>query len=118
MEKLDFKYDVNETPATKRESVGFAIQHVFAMFGSCVLVPTLIGLDIGVSLAAAGIGTLIYTQTTSKKVPVFIGSSFAYIAILTTLNEGVGIAGVAMAVLSVGVLYLMIAGLIAVIGDK
>jgi uracil permease len=56
-----------------------SLQHVFAMFGATILVPLLTGLDIGVALVASGIGTLIYIISTRGKVPVYLGSSFAYI---------------------------------------
>ena len=55
------------------------VQHLFAMFGSTVLVPTLTGLNVSVALICAGIGTLIFHFITGHKVPVFLGSSFAYI---------------------------------------
>jgi uracil permease len=55
------------------------IQHMFAMFGSTVLVPILTGLNPAVALFAAGIGTLLFHFITGRKVPVFLGSSFAFI---------------------------------------
>jgi uracil permease len=57
-----------------------SIQHVFAMFGATILVPMLTGYPVSVALFASGIGTLIYTMCTKKSVPVYLGSSFAYIA--------------------------------------
>ncbi len=56
------------------------IQHVLAMFGATVLVPTLTGLNPSIALLSAGIGTLLFHLVTKGKVPVFLGSSFAYIA--------------------------------------
>ncbi|MDO5845696.1 MAG: solute carrier family 23 protein, partial [Methanocorpusculum sp.] len=56
------------------------IQHVFAMFGSTILVPLLTGLPVSVALFCAGIGTIIFHFVTKGKVPVFLGSSFAFIA--------------------------------------
>ncbi len=55
------------------------IQHLFAMFGSTVLVPALTGLNPSVALICAGIGTLIFHFATGHKVPVFVGSSFAFL---------------------------------------
>lgn len=118
MSKMKFKYRVNETPESKIEHTVLSIQHVFAMFGSTVLVPTLIGLDVSVSLFTAGLGTLIYSMVTKKKVPVFIGSSFAYIGVLTALNQDQGPVGVATAVISVGLIYVLISFLIGKIGTK
>lgn len=114
---LNFKYHIEEKPETKRETFLLAIQHVFAMFGSTILVPTLIGLDPSVSLVTAGIGTLIYAFITKSKVPVFIGSSFAYIAILSQLNTTVGPSGVSLAVITVGILYIIIALIIKFTGS-
>ena len=60
------------------------IQHVFAMFGATVLVPLLTGLDTSVALFCAGAGTIIFHLFTGRKVPVFLGSSFAFIAVSYT----------------------------------
>lgn len=65
-----------------------ALQHVFAMFGATVLVPALTGLSPSVALISAGIGTLIFHSVTSGTVPVFLGSSFAFIgAIISIAGE-------------------------------
>lgn len=56
------------------------LQHVLAMFGATVLVPMLTGLNPSIALVSAGIGTLLFHMITKKKVPVFLGSSFAFIA--------------------------------------
>lgn len=57
-----------------------SIQHVFAMFGSTVLVPFLTGLDPGSALISSGVGTLLFHLITRGKVPTYLGSSFAFIA--------------------------------------
>src|SRR5690606_15334630 len=56
------------------------IQFLFVAFGATVLVPLLVGIDPSVALFTAGIGTLIFHLVTKGKVPVFLGSSFAFIA--------------------------------------
>ena len=56
------------------------LQHMFAMFGATVLVPTLTGLDVSTTLLFAGLGTLLFHLITKGKVPAFLGSSFAYLA--------------------------------------
>lgn len=56
------------------------VQHVFAMFGATILVPALTGLPVSVALLCAGLGTLIFHLVTKGKVPVFLGSSFAFIS--------------------------------------
>ena len=55
------------------------IQHMFAMFGATVLVPLLTGLSVSTTLLCAGLGTLLFHFITKKKVPAFLGSSFAYL---------------------------------------
>lgn len=74
--------DYNQKPK-KSQWVLLSLQHVFAMFGATVLVPILTGLDVGVALVASGIGTLIYILCTKGKSPVYLGSSFAYIAAIS-----------------------------------
>lgn len=59
-----------------------AFQHLIAMFGATVLVPILTGLDVQVALFSAGLGTLIFHLCTKGKVPVFLGSSFAFIPVI------------------------------------
>ena len=77
MEKL--VYDVHERPKLGRWLV-LSLQHVLAMFGATVLVPMITGLPISVTLVSAGVGTLIYILLTKGKSPMFLGSSFAFIA--------------------------------------
>ena len=55
------------------------VQHMFAMFGATVLVPLLTGLSVSTTLLCAGLGTLLFHLITKKKVPAFLGSSFAYL---------------------------------------
>lgn len=62
--------------------VVLALQHLIAMFGATVLVPVLTGLNPSVALIAAGCGTLIFHLCTKGKVPVFLGSSFAFIPVI------------------------------------
>ncbi len=62
------------------------LQHAFTMFGATVLVPYLTGIPVNVALFTAGIGTLLFHWITKWKVPVFLGSSFAYIAPMITVT--------------------------------
>jgi len=71
---------IKERPKSIGQWIVLSLQHVFAMFGATVLVPLITGLDVGVALLASGIGTLIYILCTKGKAPVYLGSSFAYIA--------------------------------------
>ncbi len=62
-----------------------SIQHLFAMFGATVLVPLLTGLNPSLALFSAGVGTLIFHLCTKFKVPVFLGSSFAFLAAISAI---------------------------------
>ena len=84
--KTNLMLDVNEKPSISKWIV-LAVQHVFAMFGATILVPILVNsqagaqvLTIPVALVSSGIGTLIYILCTKGKSPVYLGSSFAFIA--------------------------------------
>lgn len=63
-----------------------SIQHLFAMFGATVLVPLLVGINPSIAILTAGIGTLIFHLCTKGKVPVFLGSSFAFITPIITIS--------------------------------
>ena len=66
------------------------LQHLIAMFGATVLVPFLTGFDPSVALFSAGIGTLIFHFCTKWKVPVFLGSSFAFIPVIIVVKNTYG----------------------------
>lgn len=72
------------------KKVSLALQHMIAMFGATVLVPLLTGFDVRTSLMCAGIGTLIFHLCTKKKVPVFLGSSFAFIPVIQSVTKSTG----------------------------
>ena len=63
-----------------------SIQHLFAMFGACILVPLLIGINPSIAILTSGIGTLIFHLCTKGKVPVYLGSSFAFITPIITIS--------------------------------
>ena len=67
------------------QSLPLSLQHLFAMFGATVLVPYLVGLDTSVTLFTSGVGTLVYIFLTKGKIPAYLGSSFAFIAALSSL---------------------------------
>ena len=107
----DAVYDASTLGIPKRLLLG--VQHLFAMFGATVLVPALTGLDVANALLFAGLGTLLFHLVTGRKVPAFLGSSFAFIGgynairALGTGNETLPYAcfGVACA----GLVYLVLA---------
>ena len=79
-EKIDYSkgvYDARQLGAGRMFILG--VQHMFAMFGATVLVPLLTGLSVSTTLLCAGLGTLLFHLITKKKVPAFLGSSFAYL---------------------------------------
>lgn len=80
-------------------------QFLFVAFGATVLVPLLVGLDPSVALLTAGIGTLIFHAVTKGKVPVFLGSSFAFIAPIIKATELFGLAGTLSGLVAVGAVY-------------
>ena len=93
------------------------IQHVIAMFGATVLVPILTGLDPSVALVAAGFGTLLFHLCTKGKVPVFVGSSFAFIAVIQTVSEKFGDLRYAQGgIIAAGALYLLFALIVKIFG--
>ena len=96
-----------------------SVQHLFAMFGATVLVPLLVGINPCIAIMTAGIGTLIFQLCTKGKVPVFLGSSFAFIspilAIMTMYNDYSYVQG---GIIAVGIVYAIVALLIKKIGSE
>ncbi len=76
-DSMDAVYDARSLGTPKMLILG--LQHMFAMFGSTVLVPTLTGLSVSATLLFAGLGTLLFHFLTKRKVPAFLGSSFAFL---------------------------------------
>lgn len=92
------------------------LQHTFTMFGATVLVPLLTGLDVGVALFTAGIGTLFFHVVTKGKVPIFLGSSFAFIAPVALVVKQWGIPAAQGGIIAAGLLYVVMALLIYFLG--
>lgn len=116
--------DVNEKPTIGKWII-LALQHVFAMFGATILVPIMVNtaageevLTIPVALVTSGIGTLIYILCTKGRSPVYLGSSFAFIAPLAAAYVKGGISGAMVGVMAVGLVYVIFAILIHFIGKK
>lgn len=116
--------DAMELALGKRLILG--LQHTFTMFGATVLVPIITGMNVSVALFMAGVCTLICHFITKKKVPVFLGSSFAFIAptlaVVKLISDNGGTDGLAYArggLVIAGFIYLIIAALIYAFGaDK
>ncbi|MEG0806395.1 MAG: uracil-xanthine permease family protein [Lachnospiraceae bacterium] len=109
----------------KVQKLILGLQHVLAMFGATVLVPALTGLNTSITLICAGIGTLIFHFVTKKKVPVFLGSSFAFMGGIMAIigNSRMGdpdfmekLASVKGALIIAGFIYVLFSILIKVVG--
>lgn len=90
------------------KNVVMGLQHTFVMFGATVLVPILTGLDVGVTLFAAGVGTWIFHILTGFKVPVFLGSSFAFIPGLIAVGASQGLPYALGGIVVAGLLYVVV----------
>lgn len=111
----------------KPKMLTLGLQHMFAMFGATVLVPAITGLFVSATLLFAGIGTLLFHCCSKFKVPAFLGSSFAFIGGYLSIKEQ-GIASgltasqalpyACVGVACAGLLYFILAGLIAAFGTK
>ena len=91
-------------------------QFLFVAFGATVLVPLLVGLDPSVALFTAGIGTLIFHAITKGKVPIFLGSSFAFIAPIIKATELFGLPGTLSGLVAVGAVYGIMSALVRLRG--
>ena len=91
-------------------------QFLFVAFGATVLVPLLVGLDPSVALFTAGIGTLIFHAVTKGKVPIFLGSSFAFIAPIIKATELFGLPGTLCGLAAVGAVYGIMSALVRLRG--
>ena len=80
----------NMKPLNPIQKTVVGVQFLFVAFGATVLVPLLVGLDPSTALFTAGIGTLIFHLVTKGKVPIFLGSSFAFVAPIARYDVGLG----------------------------
>ena len=124
MEEKKLLLDVHEKPEIWKWII-LAMQHVFAMFGATILVPITVNaaagtevLSIPVALVTSGIGTLIYILCTKAKSPVYLGSSFAFIAPITAAYLKGGISGAMTGIMVVGLIYVIVAILIKFLGKN
>ncbi|GAB6264379.1 uracil-xanthine permease family protein [Photobacterium sp. R1] len=92
------------------------VQMLFVAFGALVLVPLLTGLDPNVALFGAGIGTLLFQVITKRSVPIFLASSFAFIAPILYGVQAWGIPATLGGLMMAGVVYLLMATIIKVRG--
>ncbi|MDN6161798.1 MAG: NCS2 family nucleobase:cation symporter [Atopostipes sp.] len=119
LKEKEMLIDVDEKPEFWT-GILLSFQHVFSMFGATILVPIITGLPISSALMMSGIGTLIYHFITKSKVPVYLGSSFAFIgAMQMAMQELDGdISASQMGIMLVGIGYLIVALLIRFVGTN
>ena len=103
---------------TPMRKVIAGMQFLFVAFGATVLVPLLVGLDPSTALFSAGVGTLIFHIVTKGKVPIFLGSSFAFIAPIVSATKIYGLQGALFGLLGVGFVYFAMSALIRAFGTK
>ena len=126
--KISYFYERNHTPPLEKNMTsdtttlsplrkGIAgAQYLFVAFGATVLVPILVGLDPSTALFSAGIGTLLFHLVTKGKVPIFLGSSFAFIAPIIKATELYGLSGALFGCIGVSAVYFVMSLLIRLFG--
>lgn len=98
-------------------TIGIGMQHVIAMFGATLLVPTLTGFPVNTTLLFSGLGTILFLLITRNRLPSYLGSSFAFIAPLTaTQAEGIGVQ--LGGVLAAGVVLILVGVVVKAAGRK
>lgn len=117
--KSNLLLEVHEKPK-KLQWALLSFQHVFAMFGATILVPIITGFPISVALFASGIGTLIYILCTKGKVPVYLGSSFAYITAVQMAVAAMSgdISAAQTGLILIGCIYVVVALIVKFIGKN
>lgn len=108
--------DVKQLSPLSKTVVG--VQFLFVAFGATVLVPLLVGLDPSTALFTAGIGTLLFHLVTKGMVPIFLGSSFAFIAPIIKATELYGLPGTISGFIAVGVVYFIMSAIVKWQGIK
>ena len=95
----------NKKPLGPVQKTVVGVQFLFVAFGATVLVPLLVGLDPSTALFTAGLGTLIFHLVTKGMVPIFLGSSFAFVAPIVKATELYGLPGTMSGLVAVGAVY-------------
>ena len=112
-------YDARSLGTPKMLILG--LQHLFAMFGATVLVPAITGLNVSTTLLFAGLGTLLFHLVTGRKVPAFLGSSFAFLGaygLITASGQNIPLTYSSFGVAAAGLVYLVLALLFKVFGAR
>ncbi|MBK4157158.1 uracil-xanthine permease family protein [Corynebacterium macginleyi] len=98
-------------------TIGIGMQHVVAMFGATLLVPTLTGFPVNTTLLFSGIGTILFLLITRNRLPSYLGSSFAFIAPLTASQQH-GIAVQAGSILVTGAVLVAVGIVVKAAGRR
>ena len=116
---VDLLLDVDQRPSVGK-GILLSFQHVFAMFGATILVPLILGMPVSVALFASGVGTLIYMIATGFKVPVYLGSSFAFITAMSLAIKEMGddVSAAQTGVILTGLVYVLVAASVRFAGTK
>ena len=116
---VDLLLDVDQRPSTGK-GILLSFQHVFAMFGATILVPLILGMPVSVALFASGVGTLIYMISTGFRVPVYLGSSFAFITAMSLAMKEMGgdVSAAQTGVILTGLVYVLVAAGVRFAGTK
>ena len=116
---VDLLLDVDQRPSAGK-GILLSFQHVFAMFGATILVPLILGMPVSVALFASGVGTLIYMICTGFKVPVYLGSSFAFITAMSLAMKEMGgdVSAAQTGVILTGFVYVLVAASVRFAGTK
>ena len=109
---------MNNKQLSQGQKTIVGVQFLFVAFGATVLVPLLVGLDPSTALFTAGVGTLIFHLVTKGIVPIFLGSSFAFIAPIIKATELYGLAGTLSGMAAVGLVYFIMSALVKWQGIK
>lgn len=117
--RVNLLLDVAQNPPFAKGLL-LSLQHVFAMFGATILVPLILGMPVSVALFASGLGTLIYMVATQFKVPVYLGSSFAFISAMAFAMKQMNgdISAAQSGVVLIGLVYVVVALVVKLIGTK
>lgn len=102
----------NNPPLSFPKKTVLGIQFLFVAFGATVLVPLLVGISPSIALFTAGIGTLIFHLITKGKVPVFLGSSFAFVAPIVEATKHFGFPGTLSGIIAVGLVYTLMSAIV------
>ena len=116
---VDLLLDVDQRPSAGK-GILLSFQHVFAMFGATILVPLILGMPVSVALFASGVGTLIYMISTGFRVPVYLGSSFAFITAMSLAMKELGgdVSAAQTGVILTGFIYVLVAASVRFAGTK